>query len=151
MSVGTRAPLRRVVVTTCACGFVALAGCYHRPNLPEVPSVDALPSQPTRQSRDQGLARHFSGVDLVPMQNGGFVIHLVSGFALNHDPLYIIDGAPMTVDPNRGIQWFNIEDIADLKVVKDPAETAIYGPRGVNGVILITTKQARSVRRKGSN
>lgn len=151
MLLGTsRGPLRcGVVVTVCACGFVALAGCYHRsPNLQEVPSVDPRPSELATQSRDQQFARHFSGVDLVSTRNGGFVIHMLSGFALNHDPLYIIDGAPMTIDPNRGIDWFKAEDIADLKVLKDPAETAVYGPRGVNGVIVITTKQAATRRRQ---
>jgi TonB-dependent SusC/RagA subfamily outer membrane receptor len=132
----------------CACGFVALAGCYHRPNLEEDQPVDLRPSALASQSGDQQPARHFSGVDLVPTQNGGFAIHLLSGFALNHDPLYIIDGAPMTIDPIRGIDWFKIEDIADLKVVKDPAELAVYGPRGVNGVVVITTRQAPGRKRR---
>ena len=56
-------------------------------------------------------------------------------------PLYVIDGAPLRLPPNRGIDWFKPEDIAEIKVLKAPHELAEYGPNGVNGVILITTKQ----------
>ena len=48
----------------------------------------------------------------------------------------------MLIVPSRGIDWFKPEDIAEIKVLKGPAELAIYGPRGVNGVIVITTMQA---------
>jgi TonB-dependent SusC/RagA subfamily outer membrane receptor len=62
------------------------------------------------------------------------------------EPLYMIDGAPMMISPNRGIDWFKPDDIAEIKVLKRPDELAIYGPRGVNGVIVITTKQAAPIR-----
>ena len=57
-------------------------------------------------------------------------------------PLYVIDGAPMKIAPNRGIDWFTPDDIADIKVLKFPHELAEYGANGANGVIVITTKQA---------
>jgi TonB-dependent SusC/RagA subfamily outer membrane receptor len=60
----------------------------------------------------------------------------------NGDPLYVIDGDPVMI-PAGGISWFKPEDIAQIKVLKYPDELALYGPRGVNGVIVITTKQAR--------
>ena len=63
------------------------------------------------------------------------------------DPLYVIDGAPMTVSPKRGIDWFPPEDIVDIKVLKAPHEVAEYGANGANGVILITTKRAPGRRR----
>jgi TonB-dependent SusC/RagA subfamily outer membrane receptor len=59
------------------------------------------------------------------------------------EPLYVIDGNPMMISPDRGIDWFKPEDIAQIKVLKYPDELAVYGPRGVNGVIVITTIQAR--------
>jgi TonB-dependent SusC/RagA subfamily outer membrane receptor len=55
------------------------------------------------------------------------------------EPLYVVDGRPTAVPPNRGIDWLRREDIARIEVVKNPADLAIYGPRGVNGVVLITT------------
>jgi len=57
------------------------------------------------------------------------------------EPLYVIDGAPMKIQPNRGIDWFKPEDIADVRVLKFPHELVEYGPNGANGVIVITTRQ----------
>ena len=51
------------------------------------------------------------------------------------DPLYIIDGVP-----NTTLQGVNPSDIASIEVLKDAASAAIYGSRGSNGVIIITTK-----------
>jgi len=80
-------------------------------------------------------------VAVVGTGHGGFVIRIHSGLVGSGEPLYVIDGAPLFVDPARGIDWLTPDDIAQVKVLKGPAETAIYGPRGVNGVILITTKR----------
>jgi TonB-dependent SusC/RagA subfamily outer membrane receptor len=85
----------------------------------------------------------WSGADLVRIGRGAFVIRIHSGLAANGEPLYVIDGAPMMIEPGRGIDWFRPEDISNLRVLTNPAETAVYGPRGVNGVIVIATKQAR--------
>ncbi|GAB3028701.1 SusC/RagA family TonB-linked outer membrane protein [Spirosoma pulveris] len=57
----------------------------------------------------------------------------------NIDPLYVVDGV-IGVDANS----INPNDIASLEVLKDASSTAIYGARGANGVILITTKRGRS-------
>ncbi len=74
------------------------------------------------------------------------------------DPLYVVDGIPITQDyfMNRanGSNWgggfnnnplasINPEDIENIEILKDAAATSIYGSRGANGVILITTKRAR--------
>ncbi|RAJ37185.1 SusC/RagA family TonB-linked outer membrane protein [Pedobacter cryoconitis] len=56
----------------------------------------------------------------------------------NIDPLYVIDGVA-GVDPNS----INPNDVASLEVLKDASSTAIYGSRGANGVIMITTKRGR--------
>jgi TonB-dependent starch-binding outer membrane protein SusC len=55
------------------------------------------------------------------------------------DPLYVVDGVA-GVDGNS----INPNDIASLEVLKDASSTAIYGARGANGVIMITTKRGRS-------
>ena len=68
-------------------------------------------------------------------------MHIVSGLVRDGEPLYVIDDHPIPVDPSRGIDWFQLEDIARIRVLKDPAEIALYGPPGINGVIVITTKQ----------
>lgn len=56
-----------------------------------------------------------------------------------NEPLVIVDGAPYTGD----IDNINPNDIESLTVLKDAASNALYGARGANGVILITTKRAK--------
>jgi TonB-linked SusC/RagA family outer membrane protein len=53
----------------------------------------------------------------------------------NSDPLYIVDGVPVD-----GLDFLNPNDIESINVLKDAASAAIYGSRGANGVVLITTK-----------
>jgi len=57
----------------------------------------------------------------------------------NRDPLYVVDGVPFT----GGLNSINPSDIASTTVLKDAAATSIYGSRGANGVVLITTKTGR--------
>lgn len=57
------------------------------------------------------------------------------------DPLYVIDGFPT----NDGVGFtISPEDIASISILKDAASTAIYGARGANGVVLVTTKSGRN-------
>lgn len=53
----------------------------------------------------------------------------------NSDPLYIVDGIPVD-----GLDFLNPQDIERINVLKDAASSAIYGARGANGVVLVTTK-----------
>lgn len=56
----------------------------------------------------------------------------------NANPLFVVDGLPV-----GGIDFLNPHDIASIEVLKDASATAIYGSRGANGVILITTKTGK--------
>lgn len=56
-----------------------------------------------------------------------------------NDPLYVVDG----IVYNGGLSNFNMDDIESVSVLKDAASTALYGARGANGVIIITTKKGR--------
>ncbi len=58
----------------------------------------------------------------------------------SNDPLFVIDGIPQTGD-NDVIADINPQDIESMEILKDAAATAIYGSRGANGVVLITTKR----------
>ncbi|MFZ5941012.1 MAG: SusC/RagA family TonB-linked outer membrane protein [Bacteroidota bacterium] len=76
----------------------------------------------------------------------------------NNGPLYVIDGLPVTSDntepgsgsryrsspPKNPLNGINPEDIVSIEVLKDASATAIYGARGANGVILITTRTGES-------
>jgi TonB-dependent SusC/RagA subfamily outer membrane receptor len=118
--------------------ITSLLGCYHAPS--GVASV-----APSREMAEQER-RTFPGVDLVPMANGAFLVQIHSGLTTGGEPLYVIDGAPTMISPSRGIDWFKPEDIEQIRVLKDPSETAIYGPRAVHGVIVISTRQAARTR-----
>lgn len=118
-------------IVACATMITALGGCHHR---------SAAPGERV------AVERRFAGVDLVPTPHGAFFIRILSGLVGTGEPLYIIDGNPMTIDPGRGIDWFKPEDIVAIRVLKSPSDITVYGPRGVNGVIVITTKQAAAGR-----
>jgi TonB-dependent SusC/RagA subfamily outer membrane receptor len=54
----------------------------------------------------------------------------------------VLDGVPITPGPGGSLTGIDPYDIESIKVLKDPADTAMYGMRGANGVIIITTKRA---------
>ena len=62
------------------------------------------------------------------------------GTVNNSNPLYIVDGMPI----GGGIDYLNPRDIESIEVLKDAASAAIYGTRGANGVIIVTTKNGKS-------
>ncbi len=64
----------------------------------------------------------------------------ISSATAGNDPLYIVDGVPM----ERGFANLNSNDIESIEVLKDASSAAIYGSRGSNGVILVTTKHGKS-------
>lgn len=92
-------------------------------------------------------SRSFPGVRIVPTPTGGFSVRILSGLVSDGQPLYIVNGERVTVEPSRGIDWFQPEDIISITILKDPSETTVYGPSGVNGVVLITTRQALRTRK----
>ncbi len=63
-----------------------------------------------------------------------------------NSPLYVIDGLPISTSSSSGdpLADINFNDIESFNILKDAAATAIYGSRGANGVVLITTKKGRS-------
>jgi TonB-linked SusC/RagA family outer membrane protein len=75
-------------------------------------------------------------------QPGDQVSIRIRGIGTNGDaePLYIIDGLPMS---GAGTDFLNSNDVESIEVLKDAASAAIYGARGANGVILITTKNGK--------
>ncbi|MFN3849076.1 MAG: SusC/RagA family TonB-linked outer membrane protein [Spirosomataceae bacterium] len=61
-------------------------------------------------------------------------------FNAGNDPLYVVDGIPLSA----GYEDINPNDIQSIEVLKDATATAIYGARGANGVVLVTTKRGAS-------
>ena len=125
----------RALIVFVSTAILIADACHRAPSTPPQPNV-VEPS-----------GRRFAGVDIVATARSGFLVRVHSGMIGNGQPLYVIDGAPMTIEPNRGIDWFTPEAIADIKVLKAPHELAVYGPSGANGVIVITTNRSPGHRR----
>lgn len=106
--------------------------------------VDLLSSNPAAANLSNVLAGNIAGV--MAMQTSGqpgkntseFWIRGISTFGANNSALVLVDGF------ERSLDELNIEDIESFSVLKDASATAIYGPRGANGVVLITTKHGKA-------
>ncbi len=93
----------------------------------------------------QALSGEASGVNVIrtsgkPGAGANIRIRGFSSIQGNRDPLYVVDGVPFS----GGINSINPSDIASTTILKDASATAIYGSRGSNGVIMITTKNGKS-------
>lgn len=112
-------------------GSVAVLDSKSFKDQPIVQVSDAL------QGRVSGVQVQNSGVP------GGTVKIRVRGSGSinrSNDPLYVIDG----IVRESGLTGLNPEDIQSMQVLKDASSTAIYGSRGANGVVLITTKTGKA-------
>lgn len=93
----------------------------------------------------QALQGKTPGVDITtnnrPGEVGDVRIRGNRSLLADNDPLYVIDGIPLTAGSMSDI---NPSDIESMEILKDASATAIYGSRGANGVVLITTKKGKS-------
>ena len=93
-----------------------------------------------------GLAGRVSGIQIIsadgtPGQGSNVVIRGGNSLTGNNNPLYVVDGFPQAEEFDVGI--IDPTDIESLDILKDASSTAIYGSRGANGVIIITTKKGQ--------
>jgi TonB-dependent SusC/RagA subfamily outer membrane receptor len=89
------------------------------------------------------LQGRVAGVSVSRAPDGGIAVRIRGATSIygNNEPLYVVDGMPITPGPNGSLSGINPYDIESIKVLKDPAETAMYGARGANGVIIIKMKK----------
>lgn len=103
---------------------------------------------PTPSSIEQWLATRVPGLEVLHLPNGDFTvqIHGANSFMMNTEPLVVIDGTALP--PGGGLRSvlgsLNPSDIAKIDVLKEGGATAIYGVRGGNGVIVITTRRGQA-------
>ena len=92
----------------------------------------------------EALQGKAAGVDITSSQRPGTVgdIRIRGNRSLNasNSPLYVVDGVPLS---SGGIETLNPRDIESIDILKDASSTAIYGSRGANGVVLVTTKRGK--------
>lgn len=122
-------------------------------------------------SVDQMLLGKSAGVNVVQSSGepgGGFSVNIRGASSINGgvSPLYVIDGVPIdnsrpvsqgsivgfsdNRSPRNPMSSINPSDIESIEILKDASATAIYGSRGANGVILITTKSGKAEKMKVS-
>lgn len=107
-------------------------------------SSEDLTRQPVNNVFEAMMGK-VAGVDITTSQRPGEIgsIQIRGTRSLNADntPLYVVDGVPLM--SSSGIESLNPQDIESIDILKDASSTAIYGSRGANGVILVTTKKGR--------
>ncbi|MEJ7767060.1 MAG: TonB-dependent receptor [Chitinophagaceae bacterium] len=99
---------------------------------------------------DKALQGQVAGLQIsttsgAPGGNTTILIRGISSITGGVEPLFVIDGYPVTsVGYSNPLSTINPNDIESIDVLKDASSTAIYGSRGSNGVIIITTKRGKS-------
>ena len=105
-------------------------------------SIQDVPSA----NLSQAIQGQAAGIDIQkskgnshPGQSPSILIRGTRSVKAGNDPLFVVDGIPF----QGSIDDINQDDVASVEVLKDASSTAIYGSRGANGVILVTTKRGR--------
>ena len=110
---------------------------------------DVLQERPAA-SLNQALAGRITGVNVSvnsgrPGGRANIRIRGNTSVSVSNNPLYVIDGVILNAtgltNGSTPIDYINPNDIASIEVLKDASSTAIYGARGANGVILVSTKR----------
>ncbi|WP_416843252.1 SusC/RagA family TonB-linked outer membrane protein [Flavobacterium sp. LB3P122] len=106
--------------------------------------AEEIASRPV-QNAVQAMQGKAAGVDISSNERPGTVgninIRGVRSISASNSPLYVVDGIPLN---SGGIDFLNPSDIESIDVLKDASATAIYGSRGANGVIIVTTKKGKN-------
>ncbi|UCG86420.1 MAG: TonB-dependent receptor plug domain-containing protein [Gemmatimonadota bacterium] len=148
-----RSLLAVMLLAGLAVGFVSGCAQPNTPNEVEPLNIEDLPKasggseeveKRPQESIENLLKGRVSGVNVTMNRDGSLNIRIrgVTSYLGSNEPLYVLDGIPIRVEPGGtvgGITPYNIESI---RVLKGPPETTLYGVRGANGVILIRTKHS---------
>jgi TonB-linked SusC/RagA family outer membrane protein len=110
------------------------------------------------QNAVQAMQGKAAGVDIGSNERPGTVANInirgVRSISASNSPLYVVDGIPINtggtdadgqpIKSAGGIDFINPNDIESIDVLKDASATAIYGSRGANGVVIVTTKKGKN-------
>jgi TonB-dependent SusC/RagA subfamily outer membrane receptor len=126
--------------------LVGVAACASAPQTGHS-AVERRPT-PVDDPRDDGLVKVLRGgspgLNITRTANGEIAVQLLRGpssFYSSNGPLFLIDDVPYTPGPSGALVGINPYDIESIKALTKPDETAMYGVRGANGVIVITLKK----------
>ncbi len=149
-SVTVNFTLRAMAVQVTGVTVVGYGTQEVRDNTGSVASVTPREFNPGRVfSAEQLIQAKVPGVQVVDNfePGGGISLRIRGGTSVNasNEPLYVVDGVPLNVggglsSGRNPMNFLNPADIREITVLKDASATAIYGSRGANGVLLITTR-----------
>ena len=110
---------------------------------PEHLATDSAMTDAPIARAEELLEGKFPGVVLSRLPNGALTVRIrgTSSVLGNTDPLYVVDGFPIEPGPGGALFGINPADIDKITVLKDVGSTGLYGVRGANGVVVITTKR----------
>ncbi len=120
--------------------------------------INEIPT-PSLQSTLTGKAAGVQVTQLNGKVEGGIKVRVrgISTISSSQEPLYVVDGIPITNadesindSPINPLIALNPNDIESIDILKDASSAAIYGARGTNGVVIITTKQGKQGKTKVS-
>jgi TonB-linked SusC/RagA family outer membrane protein len=99
----------------------------------------------------EALAGRLAGVQVTTTEGrpgADILVRVRGGGSISQDnsPLYIVDGIPV----DNALSLISPQEIADINILKDAASTAVYGARGANGVVVITTKGGKDMKTRVS-
>jgi TonB-dependent SusC/RagA subfamily outer membrane receptor len=107
---------------------------------PGTVTAEDIRRAPREPALEAVLEGRFPGVTVFRTANGVAVrIRGYSSLLGGNEPLYVVDGIPVQAGPGGSLRGISPYDIESIKVLKDPVDTALYGIRGANGVVVITT------------
>lgn len=133
-----------------------LGGCAHSRTQPKdaEPAPEATPAagvvtaedirQNPSQSIEQLLMSKCASCAVTVTADGRITIRIRGQGTItgSSEPLYVIDGVPIEAGPGGALSGISPYDIETIVVLTAPTDITMYGSRGANGVVVITTKQA---------
>ena len=164
-----RAPVPFARLTIVAGAAIALLACRSSPNGPVLPEpsptsiqvgygsqerrdvVTAVNSASGEKMRSNSprtvadmLVGRFPGVEVRQLANGAASIRIRGSrsFRSSEEPLIVVDGIPQ-YNGGQSLMDLSPRDVESIEVLKDAAASSVFGSRGANGVILISTRRAR--------
>lgn len=123
------------VASSLALALGIVVGCS-----PAGSNITQVAPSPAPSTLDQILDGRLSGVIVTPAPGGGIHVRMggPTSFYSGQAPLFVVDGVAIETDGT--LSWLDPHDVEWIQALKDPSQTAIYGVRGGNGVIVIKTK-----------
>jgi TonB-dependent SusC/RagA subfamily outer membrane receptor len=135
---------RHAVVAIMLASFLACASRRTKTTDPAPVAADPAPPRDAGgRTLEDLFAGRFPGVTVARTTDGGLAIRIRGGnnsFYASSEPLFVVDETPLPAGTG-GIVYLDPYDIEKIEVLKNPADIAFYGMRGMNGVIRITTRR----------